>query len=359
MAILEVTGDNWRFALASHIHTVCRAAVDQSLPELAHDLPGRLPWDIKARIAEGMVFAVWSETLANRMNIGGDFADDVFSTLVHEAADAGPYAELKGRPALAPFFSKQSFLLVLKIVDNGIETDLVDEQVIAWMNDLPLEHAEDVNRRRVERALPDPPRYDLVAIAEACWVIESDAAGVQGTAFVLDGVGFVTCAHVVLDDRGRPHADLILYRSGSPGDRHLVLNVAASAALDLAVVSCDLNPGHGLSRSSIDDVPLHAHVAVCGFPNHRPGDTCSLSPGVVTAHRMRSGVRRILTNAGIVTGMSGGPALGRDNTVIGVCANGADYIQNAREVEDQSIVPIQAMELFNWRTQPDYHADEE
>ncbi len=48
-----------------------------------------------------------------------------------------------------------------------------------------------------------------------------------------------------------------------------------------------------------------------------------------------------------VAGMSGGPAVGRGGEVVGVCANGAEYIQDARDTEDQSIIPIGALKLLD------------
>ena len=60
----------------------------------------------------------------------------------------------------------------------------------------------------------------------------------------------------------------------------------------------------------------------------------------------RGAVRRLLTNAGIVAGMSGGPAVSSGREVIGVCANGAPYMQETRDTEDQAIIPIAAVEML-------------
>ncbi len=299
MTSIDLRNPDWRFAIANYIHTTCGASVDAAVLELAQDLPGRLPWRIEARIHAGVLVVAWTETAANRIDVAGDFDEERFQKVWSAIGTARSYSELS------------------------------------------------INRRRVERALPAPPRYDLDAIRNACWVVESPSAMAQGTAFQLDGVGFVTCAHVVLDGEGRRHPDLITYRTDRPTEKLTISDVAASIPLDLAILQVPAEKGGGLTMSEVEDVPLNAHIAVCGFPNHRPGDTCSLSPGVVTAHRMKSGVRRLLTNAGIVAGMSGGPAVGRGGEVVGVCANGAEYIQDARNTEDQSIIPIGALKLLD------------
>jgi hypothetical protein len=51
-------------------------------------------------------------------------------------------------------------------------------------------------------------------------------------------------------------------------------------------------------------------------------------------------------NAGIVEGMSGGPAVGPDNTVVGVLVTGAPWMQETRSIEDQAIIPIAALDLI-------------
>lgn len=349
MADISLNDPHWRFAIASHIHWVCREAVEDALPELADDFPGKLPWHISARLAGGTLMIHWSETESNRTNVAGDFDDATYSDLVNAIGELRGFEQLFVAPTLAHCFSWRSLLLVLDGSTSVIRTEDIDDYLLPWLNGPALERAEDLNRRRVERALPSPPRYDLDAIRNACWVLESEVAGVQGTAFALEGVGFVTCAHVAADRAGRPHVDLVAFRTDEPATRIRTVGVVASVALDLATFRLDGGSASPLSRANGEELPLLSHIAVCGFPNHRPGDTCTLSPGVVTAHRMKSGVRRLLTNAGIVTGMSGGPAVGADGTVIGICANGADYVQDAREVEDQAIIPIAALDLLEQR----------
>lgn len=347
MTSIDLRSPHWRFAVANYIHTTCGASVDAAVPELAQDLPGRLPWRIEARIHAGVLVVAWTETTANRIDVAGEFDEGRFQKVWSAISTARSYSELSVVPELQPEFSWRSLLLVVDPICDGVPLEHLDASLMAWLNDRPLAHAEEINRRRVERALPAPPRYDLDAIRNACWVVESPSAMAQGTAFQLDGVGFVTCAHVVLDGEGRRHPDLITYRTDRPTEKLTIRDIAASAPLDLAVFQVPAEKGGGLTMSEVEDVPLNAHIAVCGFPNHRPGDTCSLSPGVVTAHRMKSGVRRLLTNAGIVAGMSGGPAVGRGGEVVGVCANGAEYIQDARDTEDQSIIPIGALKLLD------------
>lgn len=63
----------------------------------------------------------------------------------------------------------------------------------------------------------------------------------------------------------------------------------------------------------------------------------------------KSGIQRMLTNARIVGGMSGGPVVGPMNTVIGVCVTGADRFESAEDTEDHGVIPIDAIDLLSPR----------
>jgi S1-C subfamily serine protease len=88
------------------------------------------------------------------------------------------------------------------------------------------------------------------------------------------------------------------------------------------------------------------HLAVSGFPNWRGGDSGVVMPGIVVGFRTVTGVRRILTNAGIVAGMSGGPVLAAGNVVIGIAVTGADSMATVQETENHGIIPIDALKLL-------------
>ncbi len=117
--------------------------------------------------------------------------------------------------------------------------------------------------------------------------------------------------------------------------------------LDLAII--DVVAGQRLNPllADQDEVPHMAHVAVCGFPNFRLGDSGVLTPGFIVGTRPKSGVRRMLTNASIIAGMSGGPALGASGNVIGVCVSGSKFFQGASETEDHAIIPVSAFDILS------------
>jgi S1-C subfamily serine protease len=184
-------------------------------------------------------------------------------------------------------------------------------------------------------AVPTAPQFHYDQ--RALWVLESEHASNQGTAFALAGSGLITCQHVI-------HADTKAFRPDDWESKWPVTVVCASSDLDLAILKIDapLSPdfvagsGHGVKQLD--------QIAVLGFPNYRLGDTGVLSPGFIVGHRMVSGIRRILVNAPIVAGNSGGPVLDRNSRVIGVAVTGADRMEDAQTTEDHGAIPIEALE---------------
>lgn len=208
-------------------------------------------------------------------------------------------------------------------------------EVVDWVNEVAAPEVLEMNRTRVLRAVPDPPRYDS-RLLESVVVVDDRAR--QGTAFNLAGVGFITCDHVLF-----PASEVFL--AADPSRRLTPRVIGRNSTIDLAVLEVDLSTP-ALARGSGDTAPLYSQIAALGFPNYQLGDTGVLMPGIIVGHRPRSGVRRILTNGRIVGGMSGGPVVDGAGTVIGVCVTGADRLEVAEETEDHGIIPIDALDLL-------------
>jgi hypothetical protein len=208
----------------------------------------------------------------------------------------------------------------------------------AWAEALALPRVNDLNRARVARAIPAPPTHDIARLISSIVVVD-DGATRQGTAFRLDGVGYVTCAHVMA-------AGSKVHVSATPGTQHSIAEVRSNDDLDLAVFEVPTLDLPSLRRGSADSLAIHDHLLILGFPNYRLGDSGVFNPGLVVGFRPRHGVRRILTDAYIVGGMSGAPAIGAAGDTVGVVATGADSWPEADDTEDRGIIPIDALSLL-------------
>ncbi len=213
------------------------------------------------------------------------------------------------------------------------------QHLIDWLNHLVVPEVLRRNQSRVLRVISSPPQFDLNIISQSLWVLECEETIKQGTGFMLAGTGLVTCQHVLGTATHAIHPLSSL-------QKFPVRVLAQNPVVDLAVLFIDTNVGLELPKGSADELQQMDHIAVAGFPNFRLGDSGIISPGLAVGFRMRSGIRRILTNAPIIAGNSGGPVLANGNIVVGVAVTGADRMEEAQETEEHGIIPIDALQYL-------------
>ncbi len=156
-----------------------------------------------------------------------------------------------------------------------------------------------------------PPMSPREEILESLWVLENSEF-CSGTAFMLEGYGLITCAHVI---KGETSA----FRPDQPSVRFKVRVIAICDAIDLAVISIDAGHGSALTPDYDFKVEYETPVTIAGFPDHYLGNSGYYATGCVCEFRNVSMIRRFLITAPIVGGNSGGPVLNENNSVIGVC----------------------------------------
>ena len=178
-------------------------------------------------------------------------------------------------------------------------------------------------------------------LLKATWVLESDVSCTQGTAFLVDSIGFVTCEHAVSEG-------LQAFHSSDITTKYPVRVLKSNDTLDLAIIDIEINKSEyvSLKLGDSDIVKQLDNVIVMGYPNYRYGDSGVINSGEISGFRPVSGIRRFLTNAPIISGNSGGPALNDKGEVIGVAVTGADRMENAQETEHYSIVPINSLKFL-------------
>jgi RNA-directed DNA polymerase len=185
---------------------------------------------------------------------------------------------------------------------------------------------------------------NLSMIRDALWVLETaetSSSFSQGTAFALAGVGLVTCAHVI-------QADTEAFRPNLVNKRYPVTVLAIEPTIDLAVIAPPVPLEVQLVRGDPTRLIEADPVSVYGFPNYRLGDQGLIHRGAVTGFRIESTIRRVLVDAHIVEGNSGGPVLDKNNRVGGVAVTGADSFANVPTTEKHAMVPIDALLHLKW-----------
>lgn len=150
-------------------------------------------------------------------------------------------------------------------------------------------------------------------------ILEGDSS--QGTGFLVNGHGLVTCAHVANEVKYAyyPHAPHIQYPVSiieSDSDRDIAL---------MSVPTLSIPSEHELLQPAVaQEMNIGDSIYLVGFANYAPGSTISIKRAQASQFRVRSGVKRLEVNTGIVTGMSGGPVLDSQERVVGIAITGSD-----------------------------------
>jgi len=333
------TSNKPEFDVAFRITTTLLDAVEQQIPDLAALTPLQRPVLAMIHFGQDWVGIIirYPQTTAGMVPRILEIEDTDRARFEGIAcASRAPTHSVLYRALGPDYFGSDRFAYIGPCSDGMISWAHLSEHLIEWLNRSVLPAAFRLNQTRVLRAIPSPPQFNFSFLADALWVLESDEGMVQGTAFTLSGVGLVTCDHVI-------RADTHAFRASACSAKLSTRIIAREAQLDLAILEVKCNVLGGLHRGSSDAVSMMDHIAIAGFPNYRLGDTGIFVPGLVVGFRPVSGIRRLLTNAAIVAGMSGGPVVNGQNQVIGVAATGADMMENAQSTEHHGIIPIDAL----------------
>lgn len=178
------------------------------------------------------------------------------------------------------------------------------------------------------KGLPQPIH---VVVGATIWVLECDEAMIQGTAFALDGIGLVTCAHTL-------GSKSVGFRASSPASRSVLTVVARDDQLDLAVLQPDGDLGPSLKFDSNYIPEMGDQITAAGFPNYQIGDSGHFIPQRIVGFRPAAGARRALLDGPIAAGMSGGPVVDSSGRAVGVVVSGAEVLSQANMTERHGFI---------------------
>lgn len=215
----------------------------------------------------------------------------------------------------------------------------INKFIVDWLNHIVLPHVADLDRDLQVRARSSIPEYDIPGIRSSIWVLESEKECQQGSAFMVQGVGLITCNHCVFPDTIAFHAD-------DPTKKFPVSVSSRHDVVDLAILQIDLPAISHLSIGHPSELKEMDQLLVAGHPNHRHGEAAMLVHGRIAGFRMKSGIRRIISTAPIVAGSSGGPVLDRAGKVVGVAVCGSKTFSSAHDTEDHAVIPIDALDII-------------
>ncbi|MGK7926091.1 MAG: serine protease [Spirulina sp.] len=344
MTVLD--GTNSPSNLASYIARTVREIAEEQVPDLANIFPFYhgscvIEWYLKDN---WILFRITSQTTGGINITARSFKQEEIESILPKIL---PITKRKHQDLLdllgSQWFSFKKFTYFGLVVDGCVAWNDIAQYLEDWLNHIVVPEVEERNTQRVFRAIPQHPSYDIEQINQCLWVLECEEDCKQGTAFMLDGVGLITCQHVL---GSKTQAIDPITSKKYPVEiieEHKTIDLAILKILNLDESAKKVS---SLKRGSADSLKQMDHLAVAGFPNYHLGDSGVMIPGLVVGFRMKSAIRRILTNAPLIAGNSGSPVLSYNNLVIGVAVTGAERMEEAQETEEHGIIPIDALDYL-------------
>lgn len=189
-----------------------------------------------------------------------------------------------------------------------------------------------------------PPTDYREYIQRALWIVESENSDTcrveQGTGFILQGYGLVTCAHVVV------HPKMYAYRAADPTHQFPVTIVVQNKDIDLAILAIEAPRPDSLERESTKSPTRDEDLILAGYPSFAPGHTGIIDRCRIIGSHKHYTPERLLINRAIIYGNSGGPLLNMDFRVVGIAVTGTASEFEAEKTERHGIVPITALDLI-------------
>ena len=172
----------------------------------------------------------------------------------------------------------------------------------------------------------------------------------MGSAFYIESIGIITCAHVVSDRNNLIDKPIYIFTSSDTTDKYECEIKLIDNNRDLAVLKPirDNIFEHITSfRVSDASIVLQQDIKILGYPAYSIGQSCFISDARIAVIYNTHGISKFETSCSIREGNSGGPVLNSKNEVIGIVAEGAEkgYGKNAAVNITELLKIIEGLQL--------------
>jgi hypothetical protein len=326
-----------------------KQVIKEQLPEYSEFFPFKIGYSSNVYL-EGDFFCLQITENGSQIPIVGELKDQSIINLSKKVFEANVFPSFEESNSILNDlgFTFDTFTYIGQRDGNKLCWPHITENVVKWLNHIVVPRIKDMNIKRVKDAIPIPPNYDMQRILNNIYVIESEEGMLQGTAFHLKDIGLITCDHCIRDPESKEiFNDLKIFRGNDFSKKIEVTVKSFNTSIDVALLEVDAKfLNDGLEKGKTDNLKQMNHVAIAGFPNYNFGDNGIFSPGLIVGFRVYSGIRHLLVNTPLISGNSGGPAIDKDNLVIGIAVTGAEKMSIAHETEKHGLIPIDVIDLI-------------
>lgn len=225
----KVTDFDMGFAVAGTVKNL----VQEQMPDLADMFPFKLSHDAKAYKCDSWIAFKAINKDALVIPTVGNFSEQEIKELTTKVLPFTPRNHQELYELLGPsWFSFDVFTYVGPCNESFACWADTFQHIVDWLNHLVVPKIMHLNQIRVLRAIPSPPQYDFNKINQALWILECDEQGKQGTAFMLDGIGLITCQHVL-------GTTTVAFKADTPNHKFPITVQKQNAVIDLAICKMD------------------------------------------------------------------------------------------------------------------------
>lgn len=188
--------------------------------------------------------------------------------------------------------------------------------------------------RIIKETISEQSAIDALWVLEACYDNKSSEVVVsQGSGFMLDEFGLITCAHVVVDRDGQLIEGISAYQPHTPTQLKKLRVEYLDQHRDIAICSIDSGEGQkSLSLLKANEVVQGMEGKLLGFPAYKAGQSASIFDVKVSSTYPHHGIKKFEIDTQIRDGNSGGPVIDTEGDVLGVALEGAKKDSGANAV---------------------------
>lgn len=191
-----------------------------------------------------------------------------------------------------------------------------------------------------------PENYQEV-IKDNLWILENDEQTIQGTAFLLKNIGFVTCYHCVYDNNDRLISNLKIFQN--PKESYDIEILKSNKHVDIAIfeiknINVDYK-NNGFSIGNSEKLNVGSKLVLAGYPERGGEYNPDIREMKVTRTKPISLVEHICVDTPIIKGQSGSPVFNKRNEVVGIATRGSSY-QDSDKTTNNAFITIKMVEKY-------------